>query len=563
MLNGRAARTLFLLTALGCFSEIATAPAARAPLSGMDRAAATLADSLLASVPQRSARVIDFAAGKGRLGLGTRAGVERRSALTLAAADSDSLALAPDEVLGEVDITTLSENELGFEPRPGTAPARVQTGQLLRVFLERHTLVLAAPMGEALTVGAAERLMTALRLRLDSPAFRLLRMPALLDTAEAQMLARAGSADLFGWTEARKVTTGIEVTLTLCRAKNGARLPTLTAVIPANDADLAPAGRDEDPAATLPGCRPAWSGAPLPGVNLEMFPRRFKTGAVDFYFADRVEGWRLKGGTLERWQDRPLDDIWPPTVGTRWPVGALLPINSYFGRDRAESRVFYAFCSNQRPRYLSVSVTKENPDSLMLSLSDGPLDSLNGCSGSCFAQVDRVERISRFPPPKGLPKTAGTRLALGRVDLGPTGLPSYDEKGYVKTRKSALVFYDLASATLWLAAADTAFQVPGHFGDRIEGFRIGKSGPAGFLVTSADPVGRSDRLQYWVWDERRLTLRWQSDPYRGSLTGLQVMDLDGNAREDVVVGETFDTPSGPRTRVRLYLAALEPGGAAR
>jgi hypothetical protein len=70
-------------------------------------------------------------------------------------------------------------------------------------------------------------------------------------------------------------------------------------------------------------------------------------------------------------------------------------------------------------------------------------------------------------------------------------------------------------------------------------------------------------LQYWIWDAGRLTLRWQSDPFEGSITALQVADLDGDARDDVIVGETLGADASARTRLRLYLAALEPTGASR
>lgn len=531
----------------------------------LDQAAGSLARQLLARVARSHARVIEFepSTGTGRLDLGSSAGLERWTPLILTAAAGDSSTVTAGQCLGELEIVRLSDRELEFRPQPGTAPARVATGQSVRVYLERHAVALAAPSGGPFTAGAAQRLMAALEARLDSPVFRLVRMPALSDTAEAQQMARAAGVDLFGWTRIERAAKDALIRLTLLRAKDGTPLPEINATLPADDGALAPAGPDEDPAASLPGCRSSWTGAPVTGVVLDIFPRRFKPGALDLYFADRIEGWKLGDGRLSRWQARPLADLWPPTVGTRWPVGSLLPVNSYYAKDRSESRVFYAFCSNQRPRYLSVSLAREDPDSLMLSVADGPQDTLNGCTGSCFAQVDRVERIARFPAPRGLPKTAGTRLALGRVDLGPSGLPAYDEKGYVKTRKSALLFYDLPSATLWLASADTAFRVPGHFGDRVDGFRVGKAGPAGFLATAAGPVGRPDRLQYWIWDAGRLTLRWQSDPFEGSITALQVADLDGDARDDVIVGETLGADARARTRLRLYLAALEPTGASR
>lgn len=554
----RTALTLLLLGGLG-LGPTATAAAP----SALDGAAAQLAGALLARVPHVTGRVLDIQAGQGRLSPGSRAGIERIAPLTLVAADADSLALGAGAVLGELEVVDLGDDELKFTPRAGAPAARVTAGQAVRVYLERHRVALAAPTAEGLSAGAAARLMAALGARLDSSVMRLTRMPALADTAEAQQMARAGQADLFGWTTVRADAREVTIGLALFRAKDAAPLPPLSVTLPVGDPSLSPAGGEEDPAASLPGCRPAWSSAPVEGHVLDIVPRRFKPGAVDFYFPDRIEGWRFGGPGAERWQTLPLDALWPPVVGTRWPVGSLLPVNSYFGKDRAESRVFYAFCSNQRPRYLSVSISRDKPDSLMLSVSDGPQDTLNGCSGSCFAQVDRVERIARFPAPAGLPKTAGTRLALGRVDLGPAGLPAYDEKGYVKTRKSALLFYDLPSASLWLAAADTAFRVPGHFGDRVDGFRVGRAGPPGFLATSASATGRPDRLQYWVWDAGRLALRWQSDPFAGSITALQVADLDGDAREDVVVGETLVTSAGPRARIRLYLSSLPADGAAR
>lgn len=567
MRSGRPVRKpLPLRFALG-FALLAsiTATPVSAGSPALDRAADSLARQLLAHVARRTARVIEFQpnTGMGRLDLGRAAGLESWTPLILTEAEGDSSAVTPGQSLGELEIVRLSDRELEFRPHPGSAPARVASGQAVRVYLERHTVALAAPSGGPITAGAAQRLMAALEARLDSPVFRLIRMPALSDTSEAQRLARDAGVDLFGWTRVERAAQEAVIRLTLLRAKDGRPLPEINATLPAGDGALAPAGADEDPGASLPGCRSTWTGPPVAGVVLDIIPRRFKPGAVDLYFADRIEGWKLGEARLARWQVRPLADLWPPAVGTRWPVGSLLPVNSYYAKDRSESRVFYAFCSNQRPRYLSVSLAREDPDSLMLSVADGPQDTLNGCSGSCFAQVDRVERIARFPAPRGLPKTAGTRLALGRVDLGPADLPAYDEKGYVKTRKSALLFYDLPSATLWLASADTAFRVPGHFGDRVDGFRVGKAGPAGFLATAASPVGRSDRLQYWIWDAGRLTLRWQSDPFEGSITALQVADLDGDARDDVIVGETLGVGAAARTRLRLYLAALEPTGTSR
>jgi hypothetical protein len=152
--------------------------------------------------------------------------------------------------------------------------------------------------------------------RLDSPVIRLVRMPALSDTAEAQQMARAAGVDLFGWTRVERAAKDALIRLTLLRAKDGTPLSEINATLPADDGALAPAGPDEDPAASLPGCRSSWTGEPVTGVVLDIFPRRFKQGALDLYFADRIEGLKLGDGRLALAGGR-----WPTSGRRRWGHG--------------------------------------------------------------------------------------------------------------------------------------------------------------------------------------------------------------------------------------------------
>lgn len=529
------------------------------PLSGVGGVAA-LCDSLLGRVPHRDARVIEVAGdGTARLEIGAGGDIGQRTRLTFVRRGLETA--IGDRVVGAADgaVREAANRVAVRSAADGGIPWRLENGLEVSAYLARHLLALALLDGPPIPGTTRSALLRALESGLLSPILATTRLPAFVDTSEALQEARRTGADSFGWLSAESAPGGCAIRLDLFSVKDLEAAPPLTWVIPT--AELPPADpAREDPAGTLPGCRPVGlfrsDGAP----GLDAVPRRFRRDVVDVIHEDRIDSWRLNGEQAVIWQSYRFDPEWPVAAATRWPVATMLPLNSYFAPDRSEARVTYTLCSNQRPRHLLVSTVKARPDSLDLAVSDGPLDSLNGCTAGCFPRVNRLDPLPGSRRPDGLPPTASVRIALGRVDVGPTGLPAFDANGFVKTRKSAVILYDPPSATLWLSAPDTAFQVPGRFGDEIETYRVGRAGPPGFLVTAAAPLGEPDRLEFWVWEKNRLSCRWRSEAFPGSITALYAGDLDGDAREDLWLAALDGPGRGARTVFHYYRAAANPVG---
>lgn len=550
-----ATRLLLLGVLLTAILSVAKPPSVRGDVAH----AFPLVDSLLARLPWADALVRESGAGSARLELRADLGLRIGAPLVLETAPS-----SPGDTRlryrGEWDVTALHEGGR-FEIRrtPGEVPFELQAGESVRVRLARQVVALALDTTGTVSGPIQQALLQDLTTRLAGPLIEIIPFPALADTTEALQEARRVGANQYGWLRTVAAGEDYAVELQLFSAKDGAPQPPLRARVPGRAVSATAVGK-MDPAALLPGCRPAGRHAASADPALDAVPRRFRRDVVDVIHADRIDSWRMADDEPALWQSYPFGEIWPPRVATRWPVATMLPLNSYFALDRSETRVTYTLCSNQRPRYLLVSTAKGQPDSLGLAISDGPLDTLKTCTADCFGQVNRVDPAPGFHSPPGLPRTAGVRIALGRVDLGPSGQPVFDAQGFVKTRKSAVIYHDAPTATLWLSSADTAFQVPGRFGSKIETYRVGRAGPPGFLVTSAAPVGQPDWLEFWVWEDGRLDRRWRSEPFPGSITALYAGDLDGDAREDVWLACHDRSAATPRTVIHYYRAAAPARG---
>jgi hypothetical protein len=457
-------------------------------------------------------------------------------------------------------VDTLEENRVVLRPIPGLQAApRPWSGAAvdMRLDVRRVALVPFQP-GAGVTPAMATDLTTTLAgVLADRLGVVVDEAPFLADTADARAVAAEGGADILLSGEIAAEGKDLRIVMSMTRTRKALGLETVTMAWPGGASGVERGGDTTGGLpAPPPGCRRARDTGES-GPLLTLFPCRFRTRSLYAVFRDRIETWDVAGDSLRTVISRDLAGPWPVQVPTRWPVAGVATIDRYFDiKTKKETRAFYALCSNQRARYVNLAEDIETPDSLYVSVSAGPSDTLAGSSGSCFPKVNLVDAPRRYAVPPGLPATATSRLALSRVVVGPAGLPSLDEQGRPKTESLAVIYYDQASASLWISLADSAWQVPGRFGNAMDTWRPGLTGPPGFLVTSARSPAEGDRLEYWTLRGHDLRREWESPWLSGAITALESGDLDGDGRDDLVLGEVFRRGDGFITRVHLMRSRM-------
>lgn len=456
-------------------------------------------------------------------------------------------------------VRRLEENRVSLQGVPDQEAPRPAAGTRVGVRLDVRRLALVPfQPGDRVTPAAALNLTRTLARALgDKLGVIVEEAPFLPDTAEVRTVAAEGGADILLSGEVALQKTDLRVVLRLTRARRPRGVETISMLWPDGAAEFEGVAGS---LCALPSAPPGVRAAPTreaPGPLLAIFPCRFRARSLYAVFLDRIETWSIAGDSLQTVMTRNLSGMWPVDVPSRWPVAGVAVIDRYFDMaTRKESRVFYALCSNQRARYVNVAEDITAPDSLYLAVSAGPSDTLAASFASCFPRVSLVDPPKGYPVPRGLPPTATSRLALSRALVGPSGQPSLDEQGAPRTERMAVIYYDQPSASLWISTADSAWQVPGLFGNAMDTWRYGTSGPPGFLVTSALSPGEGDRLEYWALRDGALRREWETPIVPGSITALASGDLDGDGRDDLVIGEVLQGPEGFTTQVHLMRSRM-------
>jgi hypothetical protein len=522
-----------------------TAPAAVPPeLHGL---AAALADSIGASVSRERVTVLAVREGRVAIDRGSAQGLRPYSRVTLVAADGTAW---------PATIAELGETRAELEPAAGAgAPPAAGVAMGLRLDLERVALGRPALAGDGARTAETdwfESLAAAIAAR---TGLQVVAMPDYPDTAEWREAALAAGADAgiritLALDDGRAVATAMPTGL-----RRGRDFGRLAASVPARPATaiarMSPAERIPAP----PGLLPAAATAPIDGAILDLVPRRWLWSDVLAISDDRIEAWNVAG------DPRPvartdLSAIWPPAVPARWPVAEMIPVNTFFDMSGEEARVNYSLCSNRRPRYLTINVERAKPESLVLVVSDGPLDTLEASLGGCFRELDRVSPPAGWKVDRAMPATAVARLALEEILRDAAGRPLRTTAGSLRRKKVGLVLHDESTGTLWLSTATNAVALPGTFGGEMDDYRAGLAGPPGFLVTGAAAPGEPDHLEWWVLENGRCERRWVGPELTGSITALLSGDRDGDERDDLVYAVVGPGPDGPVTR--LHAAHSRP-----
>lgn len=553
---GSRAPLLVALLVLLLSDRPAAAGLPEAALRELDRLAEALADSVENRLAVPAVTILEQEGDAIRISLGSNGGIRSWSRVVL---------LAPGGApwIGEVRDIEPAAAWLGPSanpppPVPGTPPPAV--GDVVRARLAGVRIGLLWPLDSTpgrgrLDEAFLDALGAALRLH---HGWLVEPVAAHGDrTAERGVGTRAG-LDLLLEARLDEAGDALAARGRLFAARRDEAYPEVRTP-PSRDPALRAAASDsaDSPRRPLPGTRFAWSVPGRPGALLDLFVRRWLWSDVYAVFDDRIEQWTLSPRGLQEVRRHDLGDLWPPVVGARWPVGTVVPVNTWYDEEGEESKVNYSVCSNRRPRYLTLNIDRAEPDSLWLAVGDGPLDSLVAATDGCFARLDRVTRPEGFVTPAEMPETARARLSLEAVVTGPSGVPTKTDSGRLLMTKVAVVYYDEPSATLWLSTPDGAGRVPGVFGGEMDVYRLGPLGAPGILVTEAAGPDEPDRLSFWLFTGASLERRWTGPWQAGSITALDAADRDGDGLEDVVYGVVRGDATGWVTDVH-YLSST-PG----
>jgi hypothetical protein len=518
--------------------------------SGPARLADALADSIDALTARESVTVTDTREDGVRIDRGATGGLRPYSRLTL---------LVDGAPPWPADVSELKDAGAWLKPVAGVGPPPA-AGSRARVRLDLARLALARPVtsgdvarrhADAWLARLAERLG-------ERAALGAVTMPDLPDTSEWREVALGAGAEAgvhLTLSESDGQWTATASVGSLRRARDfGTARTTLRAPAEPTARPASAALPIEPP----PGLVAATSVSLLDGAALDIVTRRWIWSDVLVILDDRIDAWRVGDGAPRVVRTTDLTATWPPVVHARWSVAEMLPVNTFFAMSGEEARVNYSLCSNRRPRFLTINVEKAAPESLTILVSDGPLDTLEASLGGCFRELDRVAVPAGWKADPAMPATAAARLAMEEILRDAAGRPLRTESGQLRRKKTAVIFHDEGTGTLWLASATTAGRIPGNFGGEMEEFRVGLAGPPGFLVTGDAAPGGPDHLEWWRWDEGRCERRWTGAAVEGSITALLAGDRDGDERDDLVLAVVNEGTDGFRTA--LHVISSRPRG---
>lgn len=546
---GRFAGKVILLALITLVSPARSNPPAD-PASvlspSLEALAAALADSMDARCSTGLVRILEVRGDEVKINRGSRGGLRPFSRVALSRADFPAW---------KAEVASLEEESTWLKPTTASNPGPA-IGTEARIRLDIARLALLPPeLNDAAAAGMAlawqERLATHAA---GNPGFEIIRMPAYPDSLEYRDVARTAGADMAVRTAIQVGADGWRVAIHLGRVRKFEPLEPIFGHAPttAPAADEATSLGEWDMIVPPPGLQNGLLSVAIRGPVLDIMSRRWLWSDVQVILDDRIQAWTVGPDGLSPGSVVDLASIWPAVVPTRWPVAEILPVNTYYDMTGEEARVNYALCSNQRPRYLTINIEKIVPDSLNVVESDGPLDHLPASLGGCFRELDRVATTAGFATDPAMPKSAIAKLSLEEVLRDGSGQLLRTQGGQLRKKKVAVIYYDEATASVWLSSPESAMRLPETFGGEMDDYRAGLAGPPGFLVTGDAVPGEADHLEWWVLTGGRCERRWVGPVIGGSITAILTGDRNLDERDDLVLAVVQPDGDGYRSHLQMY-----------